>query len=274
MTEQSTPRPSTTEQSLIEQIADDLYQARRAVTTIDFVSPRLPEHDLDAAYRISELVATRREAELGVKRAGRKVGLTNPLVQKRVGVFEPDYGILHDDMVHASGVVRRASQHNFLRIEAEVAFVLGKDILDADLDVIKDAVDYVTPAFELVDFRYPGSVGQIVDTIADNAGCDGIVLGEERHPYGEVDLAGVEMVITTAAGVEITRGVGSNVLGDPINAVQWLAETALRIGQPLRAGEVLLSGSIGYIEPWPADVECIATITGLGRVTATLDSNS
>ncbi|MGW0022301.1 2-keto-4-pentenoate hydratase [Rhodococcus sp. NPDC003382] len=263
-----------TETSVIEQIADELYRARRDVTTMDFVSPRLPERDLDAAYSISELVAARREAELGVRRVGRKVGLTNPLVQKRVGVFEPDYGIIHDDMVHSSGVVIPASAHNFLRIEAEVAFVLAKDILVADPDAIEDAIEYITPAFELVDFRFAGNVGKIVDTIADNAGCDGVVLGEERHAYGEVDLTGVEMSITTATGDEITRGVGSNVLGHPIKAVQWLAETALRIGHPLRAGEILLSGSIGYIEPWPADVECTATITGLGCVRATLDSKA
>lgn len=258
----------------VEQIVERLWTARRDVTTTDYVSPSLPEHDLDAAYRISELVAQRREAELGVRRVGRKVGLTNPMVQKRVGVFEPDYGILHDDMVHASGVVRRASQHNFLRIEAEVAFVLGADVTDASLEAVEAAIDHVTPAFELVDFRYDGPVGDIVDTIADNAGCDGIVLGEEKHAYGSIDLAGVELVITTADGDEITRGVGSNVLGNPVNAIVWLAETALRQGQPLRAGEVLLSGSIGHIEPWPADVECTATITGLGRVRATLDSKA
>jgi 2-keto-4-pentenoate hydratase len=266
--------PTAASTTTIEQIADELYRARRVVSTIEFVSPRLPDHDLESAYRISELVAARREAELGVRRAGRKVGLTNPLVQQRVGVFEPDYGIIHDDMVHASGVVRPASAHNFLRIEAEVAFILGSDILDPALEAVEEAVAYVTPAFELVDFRFAGNVGQIVDTIADNAGCDGVVLGEERHRYGDVDLTAVEMVITTADGAEITRGVGSNVLGDPINAVRWLAETALRIGEPLRAGEVLLSGSIGYIEPWPADVECTATITGLGRVRATLDSKA
>jgi 2-keto-4-pentenoate hydratase len=209
-----------------------------------------------------------------VKRVGRKVGLTNPLVQQRVGVFEPDYGIIHDDMVFPSGVTLAQSSFNFLRIEAEVAFALKADILDAELEAIKDSIDYITPAFEIVDFRFPGSVGAIVDTVADNAGCGGLVLGEEKHPYGEVDLTTVEMVIATAEGLEITRGIGSNVLEDPINAVKWLAETAIRIGQPLRAGELLLSGSIGYIEPWPSDVECIATITGLGRVTATLDSNS
>jgi 2-keto-4-pentenoate hydratase len=259
--------------TVIDEIADDLYRARLRGYTIDHVSARLPDRDLDAAYAISEIVASRRETELGVRRVGRKVGLTNPLVQERVGVFEPDYGIIHDDMVFDSGVVLRSSDYNFLRIEAEVAFVLGKEIVDADPDVVRDAIDHVTPAFEIVDFRFPGNVGTIVDTIADNAGCSGLVLGEEKHAYGEIDLRELELVIT-GGGTEITRGIGSNVLGDPVNAVVWLARTAIRIGKPLQAGEVLLSGSIGSIEPWPADVLCTATTTGLGRVVATLDSRT
>ncbi|BDZ39281.1 2-keto-4-pentenoate hydratase [Microbacterium suwonense] len=263
----------TVDAQTIVEIARELHDAKNGTYTVPYVSPRLPEHDLDSAYAISEAFASLRESELGVRRVGRKVGLTNPLVQKRVGVFEPDYGIIHDDMVFQSGVVLPASRYNRLLIEAEVAFVLKNDILDPSLESIVAAIDYVTPAFEIVDFRYGGSVGQIVDTIADNAGCSGLVLGEEKHPYGDVDLTAVEMVIT-AGDTEITRGVGSNVLGDPVNAVQWLAETAITTGHPLRAGEVLLSGSIGYIEPWPADVECVATITGLGRVTATVDSKA
>lgn len=255
----------------IEKIARELFEAKRGVYTVPYVSPQLPDHDLDAAYAISAEFARLRETELGVTRVGRKVGLTNPLVQARVGIDEPDYGIIHDDMVHASGVRLPLSRYNHLLIEAEVAFGIGTDITDPSREAVEAAIEYVTPAFEVVDFRYDGSVGQIVDTIADNAGCSGIVLGEEKHAYGEVDLTQVEMVIT-GGDVEITRGVGSNVLGDPVNAVLWLAETAIRTGQPLRAGEVLLSGSIGYIEPWPADVECVATITGLGRVVATADS--
>ncbi|WP_241748532.1 fumarylacetoacetate hydrolase family protein [Streptomyces sp. M3] len=255
----------------ITQIARELFEAKRDVHTVPYVSPRLPERDLEAAYAISAEFAALRERELGVKRVGRKVGLTNPLVQERVGISEPDYGIVHDDMVHASGTRLPLSGYNRLLIEAEVAFVLKSDILEATREAVESAIDYVTPAFEVVDFRYGGSVGQIVDTIADNAGCSGVVLGEEQHPYGAVDLTKVEMVIT-GGGTEITRGVGSNVLQDPVNAVIWLAETAIRTGEPLRTGEVLLSGSIGYIEPWPADVECVATITGLGRVVATADS--
>lgn len=263
----------TVQPETIKAIARELHEAKEGVYTVPYVSPRLPDRDLDSAYAISEEFASLRERELGVRRVGRKVGLTNPLVQQRVGVFEPDYGIIHDDMIFESGVILPASQYNRLLIEAEVAFVLKSDILDATPAKIASAIDYVTPAFEIVDFRYDGSVGQIVDTIADNAGCSGVVLGEERHPYGFVDLTQVEMVIT-AGDTEITRGIGSNVLGDPINAIRWLAETAIRTGYPLQAGEVLLSGSIGFIEPWPADTECVATITGLGRVTATVDSKA
>lgn len=259
------------DQETVNRIARELFEAKRDVYTVPYVSPRLPERDLDAAYAISAEFAALRERELGVTRVGRKVGLTNALVQRRVGIDEPDYGIIHDDMVHLSGTHLPLSRYNRLLIEAEVAFALKSDILDASRESVEPAIDYVTPAFEVVDFRYGGSVGQIVDTIADNAGCSGIVLGEERHPYGETDLTKVELIIT-GGGAEITRGVGSNVLGDPVNAVLWLAETAIRIGEPLRAGELLLSGSIGYIEPWPADVECVATITGLGRVVATADS--
>ncbi len=265
------PLPDTVDPDAVRAIARELHDARVGVYTVPYVSPRLPERDLDSAYAISAELAALRERELGVRRVGRKVGLTNPLVQARVGIDEPDYGIIHDDMVFASGVVLPASRYNRLLIEAEVAFVLRSDILEATPQAVADAIDYVTPAFEVVDFRYAGSVGDIVDTIADNAGCSGVVLGEEKHPYGSVDLTSVEMVIT-GGGKEITRGVGSNVLGDPVNAVGWLAETALRTGVPLRAGEILLSGSIGYIEPWPADVECVATITGLGRVVAHVDS--
>jgi 2-keto-4-pentenoate hydratase len=258
-------------QETVARIARELFEAKRDVRTVPYVSPRLPEGDLDAAYAISAEFAALRERELGVRRVGRKVGLTNPLVQRRVGISEPDYGIIHDDMVHPSGTRLPLSRYNRLLIEAEVAFVLRSDVLEATREAVEAAIAYVTPAFEVVDFRYGGPVGQIVDTVADNAGCSGVVLGEERHPYGEVDLTEVEMVIT-GGGAEITRGVGSNVLEDPVNAVVWLAGTAIRTGEPLRAGEVLLSGSIGYIEPWPADVECVATITGLGRVVATADS--
>lgn len=255
---------------IITEIAEDLYKARTTRTPIEFVRHRLPEKDKDAAYRISELVTQQREAAEGRRRVGRKVGLTNPVVQARAGVDEPDYGIILDNMVFESPVERPASAYFHPKIEAELAFVLKSDILDTDLASVEAAIDYVTPAMELVDNRYHSYKMGIVDTIADNAACEGIVTGSVRIPYGEMDLKQVEMVLYRG-DEELTRGVGANVMGDPINAVQWLAETSLRIGKPLRAGEILLSGSIGLIVDWDPNVTYTAKYShGFGDVVAHL----
>lgn len=255
---------------IITEIAGDLYTARTTRTPIEFVRHRLPDNDKDAAYRISELVTQQREVAEGRRRVGRKVGLTNPMVQKRAGVDEPDYGIILDDMTFESPIERPASAYFHPKIEAEIAFVLKSDILASDLASIEAAIDYVTPAMELVDNRYFSYQMGIVDTIADNAACEGIVTGAVRIPYGEIDLKGVEMVLYRGEE-ELTRGTGSNVMGDPIYAIQWLAETSIRIGKPLRAGEILLSGSIGLIVDWDPNITYTAKYShGLGNVVAHL----
>ena len=255
---------------LISEIAGDLYRARRTRTPIEFVRHRLSDNDKDTAYRISELVTQYRETAEGRRRVGRKVGLTNPMVQERAGVDEPDYGIILDDMLFESPVERPASAYIHPKIEAEIAFVLKADILDSDVEAVEAAIDYVTPAMELVDNRYVSYRMNIVDTIADNAACEGIVTGAVRVPYGDLDLRDVEMVLYRGDD-EVTRGTGGNVMGDPLNAIQWLAETSLRIGKPLRAGEILLSGSLGLIVDWDPGISYTARYShGLGSVVAHL----
>lgn len=257
---------------LIEEIADDLYRARITGTPIDFVRFRLPEGDKEVAYRISEINTHRREVEEHRHRVGRKVGLTNPIVQERAGVDEPDYGIVLDDMVFESPIVRPRSAYIHPKIEAELAFVLKHDILTADLEAIEAAIDYVTTAIELVDNRYFDYRMSIVDTIADNAACAGLVTGPVRVPYGEIDLREVEMILYRG-DEELTRGLASNVMGNPINAMQWIAETSLRIGKPLLAGEIVLSGSIGLIVDWDPDITYTARYShGLGEITAVLST--
>ncbi|MFK0083149.1 2-keto-4-pentenoate hydratase [Glutamicibacter sp. NPDC090743] len=258
--------------ALIQKLADDLYEARANLTSIDFIRHQLEEGDLDSAYAISELNTKRREQEFNLRRVGRKVGLTNPMVQKKAGVDQPDYGIVLDDMVFQSPVDRPRSVFIRPKIEAELAFVLKSDILDADMDSIKAAIDYVVPAMELVDCRYHTYKMSILDTVADNAACEGLVVGGARKNLDDVDLDEVEMVLYRG-DEEVTRGVGRNVLQGPINAIQWLAETSISTGNPLRAGEILLSGSIGMIVDWDEDVTYTAKYShGFGEVSATLIS--
>ncbi|MFD1210717.1 2-keto-4-pentenoate hydratase [Arthrobacter sp. GCM10027362] len=256
---------------IIRKLADDLYEARRNLTPIDHIRHQLSDGDLDAAYAISEINTQRRVQEHGLRRVGRKVGLTNPMVQRKAGVDQPDYGIVLEDMVFADGVVRPRSAFIKPKIEAELAFVLKQDVLRADLESIKAAIDYVVPAIELVDCRYHNYGMSILDTVADNAACEGLVTGTVRKAYGEVDLNEVEMVLYRG-DEEVTRGVGKNVLQGPINAIRWLAETSLRVGKPLRAGEILLSGSIGMIVDWDPDITYTAEYShGFGSVSARLE---
>jgi 2-keto-4-pentenoate hydratase len=256
----------------IKKLADDLYEARRNLAPIDHIRHQLQDGDLDAAYAISEINTQRRAQEHGLRRVGRKVGLTNPMVQKKAGVDQPDYGIVLEDMVFTDPAVRPRSAFIKPKIEAEIAFVLKHDVLSTDLGSIEAAIDYVTPALELVDCRYHNYGMSILDTVADNAACEGLVTGDVRKPYGAVDLDDVEMVLYRG-DEEVTRGVGRNVLQGPINAIQWLAETSLRVDKPLRAGEILLSGSIGMIVDWDPDLTYTAKFShGFGSVSATLDS--
>lgn len=257
---------------IIQKIADELYAARQDLAPIDHIRHQLPEGDLDAAYAISEVNTKRREEAFGLRRVGRKVGLTNPMVQKKAGVDQPDYGIVLDDMIFTNGVSRPRSAFIKPKIEAELAFVLKHDLLSSDMESIVAAIDYVVPALELVDCRYHNYAMSILDTVADNAACEGIVTGTVQLPYGEVDLRDVVMVLYRG-DEEVTRGIGSNVLKGPINAIQWLAETSLRVGKPLLAGEILLSGSIGMIVDWDPDVPYTAKFShGFGSVSATLQS--
>ncbi|MCQ1948888.1 fumarylacetoacetate hydrolase family protein [Arthrobacter sp. zg-Y859] len=257
---------------IIQKIADDLYAARQNLTPIDHIRHQLPGGDLASAYAISEINTQRRVQEQKLRRVGRKVGLTNPMVQRKAGVDQPDYGIILEDMVFPGGVVRPRSAFIKPKIEAELAFVLKEDLLSSDLAAVEAAIDYVVPAIELVDCRYHNYGMSILDTVADNAACEGVVTGAVRKPYGEIDLNEVEMILYRG-DEEVTRGIGRNVLAGPVNAIQWLAETSLRINKPLRAGEILLSGSIGMIVDWETDVPYTAVYShGFGSVSATLDS--
>lgn len=256
----------TGNQETVRRVADALYAAHATAKAIEPVGGQLGDGNLDAAYEVQELLVSRREAD-GFARVGRKVGLTNVAVQRQLGVDQPDFGVLLADMdasgresIDTAGLVAP-------RIEAELAFVMGKDVTRVDRDAVVDAVQSVVAAFEIVDSRVRDWEISIVDTIADNASSALYVLGDTRVPLDQVDTAGVRMTMT-ANGAEVSSGTGAACLGDPISALVWVAETAARIGRPLRAGEVVLSGALGPMVPFEAGSTYEARITGLGAVKA------
>lgn len=226
--------------------------------------------DLQAAYAVQRRNADARIAA-GATVVGRKIGLTSPAVQAQLGVDQPDFGILFADMAHPNGAEVPADAVMQPRVEAEVAFVLKADLADGDLDdeQVRAAVDYAVAALEVCGSRIAGWDISFGDTVADNASAGAYVIGTEKKTLEEVVPRDVEMSMTVD-GEEVSTGNGAACLGDPINALVWLARQARDLGEPLRAGQVVLSGALGPMKPIEPGAQVQAHITGLGSVSMSL----
>lgn len=226
----------------------------------------LPEGDVATAYAVQR-AQVRRWLDDGHRRVGAKIGLTSPAVQESFGVYQPDFGVLLDDMAVPDGAEVGPERLLQPRVEAEIAFVLGSDLPDERItavDVIR-ATDHLLPAIEIVDSRISGWDISIVDTVADNASSGLFVLGTTPRPLAQVDLRLCGMVLEHA-GEPVSVGAGAACLGNPLHAVVWLAQTLARAGEPLRAGEVVLSGALGPMVPVTPGAAYEARISGLGSV--------
>lgn len=227
--------------------------------------------DLNQAYAVQSAWVTDRIAA-GARPVGRKIGLTNPVVQAQLGVDSPDFGVLLDEMAVPDGGIADADRLLQPRIEAEVAFVLGRDLelaAPTEAEVIA-ATEYVVAALEIVDSRIAGWDISLLDTVADNASAAMFVLGTARRPL-ENDLAGCAMTMSRGDEV-VSTGLGSACLGSPVRAVAWLAATAFALGAPLRAGDIVLSGALGpVVDLRPGDT-FTAEVDGLGAVSVTFTS--
>lgn len=249
--------------------AERLLRASDTRTPCPPVRDALSEVSVPVGYAVQSLL-TRARLDRGRRIVGRKIGLTAPAVQAQLGVDQPDFGVLFDDMACAGDERIDIGRLLQPRIEAEVAFVLAADLADGDLgeDAVRAAVAQVIPAFEIVDSRIAGWDITIVDTVADNASSGLYVLGESAGPLGDLDLRTVEMTLVDDDGTVLSSGTGAACLGDPVTALSWLARTTRELDAPLRAGEVVLSGALGPMVPVRPGAAYVATMTGLGTVRA------
>ena len=229
----------------------------------------LPADDIDAAYAV-QAAWVQAGTAAGARVVGRKIGLTNPAVRAQLGVDQPDFGVLLDTMQSADGALIDVARTLQPRIEAEIAFVLARDLSVAtvtEAEVVA-ATAYVVAALEIVDSRIADWDIDIVDTVADNASSGLFVLGAQRREPDGLDLADCTMTMWRGQQV-VSRGTGAACLGNPLSAVAWLAGTAHRYGRPLRAGEIVLSGALGPMVPVVPGDGFRAEISGLGEVSAT-----
>ncbi|MGW1753440.1 2-keto-4-pentenoate hydratase [Streptomyces mirabilis] len=247
--------------------ADVLAEAARTKTACPPVRSLLAEGDVESAYAVQR-VNVERGVVAGRRIVGRKIGLTSPAVQVQLGVGQPDFGTLFADMAVPEGGVVAPGRLIQPKVEAEVALVLGADLPHRDCtvaDVIR-ATDFALPALEIVDSRIAGWDITIVDTVADNASSGLFVLGGTPVRPAGLDLRGVRMTMTRD-GEPVSEGTGADCLGGPLNAAVWLASTLAGMGDPLRAGDVLLTGALGPMAVASPGDRFEARISQLGRVT-------
>jgi len=240
-------------------------QSRRAIAA---PSESYPWLTIDDAYAVQLCIIQARIASGAVVR-GYKVGLTSAAMQAQFGIDQPDFGHLLDDMFLPETEPITAADFLQPRVEPEIAFVMGRELSGpVDAQQAEAAVDHVLPCLELIDSRIENWRVKLVDTIADNAAAAGVILGATPARLSRLDLAAVSCHIQV--GSHKDHGLGSAVMGSPINALVWLANTLGTRGVSFAPGDVILAGALTAAIPvGPGDLVS-ATFSGFGSVSARL----
>jgi len=249
----------------IQQYGDALYEALASRRAIDPLTQAEPGITIEDAYRIQLRMVERRLQANGERVVGKKIGVTSQAVMDMLKVDQPDFGHLTSAMVYGDGAAIAADTLIAPKAEGEIAFVLRHDLSGPGItnaDVLR-ATEYVLPCFEIVDSRIRDWKIRIQDTVADNASSGVFVLGDAAADPRRIDLSVAGMTLEKNGEV-VATGAGAAALGHPLNAVAWLANTMGRLGMALRAGEVILSGSLAAMVPVQAGDNLRVSLGGIG----------
>ena len=253
------------EQSLINELGDELYLALTSPSMVDPLTSRFADMSLGDAYQVQQRLMARR-VDQGEHIVGWKVGATSRKAMERMKVDQPNFGVLTDRMLVKSGGCIEMATLNQPLVEGEIAFLLQEDLAGPGVtasDVLR-ATKGVMACFEIIDTRIRNWQIRIQDSVADNSSCGMFVLGDQWVDPQQVDLASCGMVLEKNGAVAGT-GVGSACLDSPANAVAWLANALGQRGMGLKAGEVVLSGALSGVVPVAAGDELSVSIEGLGN---------
>lgn len=252
---------------LHQHLADELWEADRTAVPVAPLTERHPELAIDDAYAIQSINIERRIAA-GQKVIGRKVGLTSRPMQQLLGVDEPDFGVLTDEMYVEDGDLIDISRLVQPRVEAELAFVMETDLAGPGVTTAGAlrAIAGALPAVEIVDSRVADWKITLVDTVADNASSGLLVVGGRMIPVNDLDLRTLGVVVSRHGEI-IDTGAGAAALGNPARCVAWLANKLGSFGDGLKAGDIVLPGAVHkMVGVQPGDV-FRAEFAHLGPVT-------
>ena len=249
-----------------DELAAELAQAERSREPIAPLTAVHPEIDVVDAYEI-QLINIRQRVADGARVLGHKVGLSSKAIQQMMGVDEPDYGHLLDEMQLFEDTPVKANRYLWPRVEVEVGFLLNADLPGAGCteDDVLAGTEALVPSIELIDTRITDWKIELCDTIADNASSAGFVLGQARVAPRDIDVKGIDAVLR-CNGEVVAKGRTDAVLGNPVTAVAWLARKVESFGVRLRKGDLVLPGSCTRAIDAHAGDEFVAEFTGLGSV--------
>lgn len=246
-------------------LVERLLAGRLERTTVSPLSESTPDLTLEQAYALQRQLEEALIAR-GERVVGYKVGFTTRALQERHGVTEPVLGFLLASGVFGSGDAVPLSRFVAIGVEVEVAFLLKRDLAGPGVTSAAAllAVEGAMPSFELIDFRL-GGTPRGTDVVADGVLTNAIVLGRPLTPVSGIDLA-LEGVVLEEDGQIVATQTAAEVLGNPLVSLAWAANTLGGMGLGLRAGALVLTGSISKVLRPKAGQSVRASFTRLGSV--------
>jgi 2-keto-4-pentenoate hydratase len=216
---------------------------------------------LDEAYRI-QLALIERRCAAGERQIGWKVGLTSKAIQQQFGFHEPCFGCILES--RASGYVFAAAELIKPGFETEICVRLDRPLAgEVSLEEAGAAIAAVHPSFEITETR--GEPGQIAMMLADNAQQRSVILGKPVGLSPTLRLDEVEARVELNGAV-VATGTGAAVLDHPLNSVAWLSRKLGEYGRSLRAGELVMTGSLVRQFPLAPGDRARASFSGIGTV--------
>ena len=254
----------------VDAVADELLAAYRGAT-LPPLTRTYPGLTVDDAYAIQQR-QTESRIKSGAAIIGFKIGLTSAPMREQLGVDQPDFGHLFTDMLYPADSPIPAAAFRQPRAEPEIALVLGRALHGPGLSVadVLGATAYALPAIEIIDSRITDWQITLEDTVADNASSGGVVVGATPTPLAGLDLSLLGCVLRRNGRIQHT-GAGAAVMGSPLHAATWLANTLTARGAELGPGHLILTGSITAAIPVMTGDAVTVAIDQLGSVTAILD---
>ncbi len=243
-----------------------LWQAEQDSIPCPAIRHYIGEQNIEEAYRIQKAISQLKK-EQGGQILGHKIGLTSTAIQTQLGVDQPDFGVLWAHTQIANNESHPIKNIMQAKAEVEVAFVLNKDITDVEipLNELASYIAYATPSIEVVGSRIENWDIKIADTIADNASASHWVIGEQKITLDQIKLSKCRMTMKQNNKL-VSDGIGANCMGSPMIAFQWLVNTLVSRGEPLKAGQIILTGALGKMVNVQAGDSIDGWIEGLGEV--------